>query len=224
MESTTPPELPAISCAAAVFCCVAEFTPVSGTRGAGLRHFAPRRVSRRRIRNAVLGQGDQRGRLRPAEVCSPRHAEQQHRPSTRLCHSPLVEAMLAALGSGATSNSYVDYDEAGCLVIVGSDANSNHPVAAARMRRAVVERGAKPIVINPRRIEMCDIADLWLRPRPGTDVALFNGIARVIPDQGPHDEKFVEYRTEGFDEWREPPTNTPPSTLNRSPACPRPTS
>lgn len=111
--------------------------------------------------------------------------------------------MLAALGSGATSNSYVDYDEAGCLVIVGSDANSNHPVAAARMRRAVVERGAKPIVINPRRIEMCDIADLWLRPRPGTDVALFNGIARVIPDQGPHDEKFVEYRTEGFDEWRE---------------------
>ncbi|MDP6799857.1 MAG: formate dehydrogenase subunit alpha [SAR202 cluster bacterium] len=121
---------------------------------------------------------------------------------TRLCHSPSVEAMLAALGSGATSNSYIDYEEAGCLVIVGSDANSNHPVAAARMRRAVVERGAKLIVINPRRIDMCDIADLWLRPKPGTDVALFNGIAQVILDEGMFDWRFVENRTEGFDDWR----------------------
>ena len=120
---------------------------------------------------------------------------------TRLCHAPSVEAMLTSLGSGATSNSYVDYEEAGCLVIIGSDANSNHPVAASRMRRAVVERGAKLIVINPRRIDMCDFADLWLRPRPGTDVALLNGIAKVILDEGLLDQEFVENRTEGFDEW-----------------------
>ena len=122
---------------------------------------------------------------------------------TRLCHSPSVGAMLTALGSGATSNSYVDYEEAGCLVIIGSDANSNHPVAAARMRLAVVERGAKLIVINPRRIEMCDFAELWLRPRPGTDVALLNAMAKVILDEGLADEDFVRDRTEGFDEWRE---------------------
>ena len=120
---------------------------------------------------------------------------------TRLCHSPSVEAMLTALGSGATSNSYIDYEEAGCLVIVGSDANSNHPVAASRMRRAVIERGAKLIVINPRRIEMCDFAELWLRPRPGTDVALFNAMAKVILDEGLMDEAFVRDRTEGFEEW-----------------------
>ncbi len=122
---------------------------------------------------------------------------------TRLCHSPSVEAMLASLGSGATSNSYVDYEEAGCLVIAGSDANSNHPVAAARMRRAVVQRGAKLIVINPRRIDMCDYADLWLRPRPGTDVALLNAMAKVILDEGLADDRFVRDRTEGFDEWRQ---------------------
>ena len=121
---------------------------------------------------------------------------------TRLCHSPSVEAMLVALGSGATSNSYVDYEEAGCLVIVGSDANSNHPVAAARMRRAVVERGAKLIVINPRRIDMCDYADLWLRPRPGTDVALLNAMAKVVLDEGLVDTKFVDGRTEGYEDWR----------------------
>ncbi len=120
---------------------------------------------------------------------------------TRLCHAPSVEAMLTALGSGATSNSYADYEDAGCLVIIGSDANSNHPVAASRMRRAVVERGAKLVVINPRRIDMCDFADLWLRPRPGTDVALLNGMAKVILDEGLWDQEFVENRTEGFDEW-----------------------
>lgn len=120
---------------------------------------------------------------------------------TRLCHSPSVEAMLAALGSGATSNSYVDYEEAGCIIITGSDANSNHPVAASRMRRAVLERGAKLIVINPRRIEMCDFAELWLRPRPGTDVALYNGMAKVILDEGLADMEFIRNRTEQFEEW-----------------------
>ena len=122
---------------------------------------------------------------------------------TRLCHSPSVEAMLTSLGSGATSNSYIDYEESGCLVIIGSDANANHPVAAARMRRAVVERGAKLIIINPRRIEMCDFADLWLRPRPGTDVALLNGIANVILSEGLADDKFIKNRTEGFDDWKD---------------------
>ena len=122
---------------------------------------------------------------------------------TRLCHSPSVEAMLTALGSGATSNSYIDYEEAGCLVIIGSDANSNHPVAASRMRRAVLEHGAKLIVINPRRIEMCDFAEMWLRPRPGTDVALLNAMAKVILDEGLSDEEFVRDRTEGFEEWRQ---------------------
>ena len=134
---------------------------------------------------------------------------------TRLCHSPSVEAMLAALGSGATSNSYVDYEEAGCIVITGSDANSNHPVAASRMRRAVLERGAKLIVINPRRIEMCDFAELWLRPRPGTDVALYNGMAKVILDEGLADMEFIRNRTEQFEEWREVVEKYDPETVEK---------
>tara|TARA_B110000263_G_C15304472_1_gene509624 strand:+ start:550 stop:3249 length:2700 start_codon:yes stop_codon:yes gene_type:complete len=121
---------------------------------------------------------------------------------TRLCHSPSVEAMLKSLGSGATSNSYIDYEESGCLIIAGSDANSNHPVAASRMRRAVIEKGAKLIIINPRRIEMCDYADLWLRPKPGTDVALLNGIAKSILDQKLENTQFIESRTEGYEEWK----------------------
>ena len=120
---------------------------------------------------------------------------------TRLCHSPSVEAMLVSMGSGATSNSYVDYEEAGCLMVVGADASANHPVIAVRFRRAV-RRGARLIVVNPKRVELCDQADLWLQERPGTDVALFNAIARVILDENLADLDFVRARTEGFEAWK----------------------
>jgi formate dehydrogenase alpha subunit len=119
---------------------------------------------------------------------------------TRLCHSPSVEAMLVSMGSGATSNSYQDYEEAGCLLVVGADASANHPVIAIRFRRAVA-RGARLIVVNPKRVELCDQADLWIRQNPGTDVALFNAMARVILDEGLANLEFVRARTEGFEAW-----------------------
>lgn len=120
----------------------------------------------------------------------------------RLYHSASVAAILRSLGSGAASNSYDDYEEAGCLMVVGSDPSSDHPLIAVRLRRAV-SRGARLIVVNLKRSELCDQADLWLRPRPGTDVALFNAIARVIVDEGLANREFVHNRTEGFEAWRE---------------------
>jgi formate dehydrogenase alpha subunit len=121
---------------------------------------------------------------------------------TRLCHSPSVEAMLVSMGSGATSNSYIDYEEAGTLMVVGSDASSNHPVIAVRFRKAVT-RGTKLIVVNPRRIDLVDWADVWIQQRPGTDVALFNGLAHIILKEGWWQPDFVAERTEGFEAWRE---------------------
>ncbi|HEX3176267.1 MAG TPA: formate dehydrogenase subunit alpha [Methylomirabilota bacterium] len=120
---------------------------------------------------------------------------------TRLCHSPSVEAMLVSMGSGATSNSYRDYEEAGCIMLVGADASANHPVIAVRFRRAV-SRGARLIVVNPKRVDACDQADLWIQQRPGTDAALFNAMARVIVDEGLANEPFIRARTEGFHAWR----------------------
>ncbi|PWB78763.1 MAG: formate dehydrogenase subunit alpha, partial [Candidatus Methylomirabilota bacterium] len=117
-------------------------------------------------------------------------------------HSPSAAAMLHALGFDAASNSYDDYEEAGCLMVVGSDPSSHHPVIAVRLRRAV-SRGTKLIVINPKRIELCDQADLWLRQQPGTDVTLLNAMARVIIDEGLADLEFVRNRTEGFEVWRQ---------------------
>ena len=119
---------------------------------------------------------------------------------TRLCHSPSVEAMLVSMGSGATSNSYDDYEQAGCLMVVGADASANHPVIAVRFRRAAA-RGARLIVVNPKRVELCDQADLWIQERPGTDVALFNAMAKVLLDEGLANLDWVARRTEGFEEW-----------------------
>ena len=121
---------------------------------------------------------------------------------TRLCHAPSVEAMLAQLGSGATSNSYTDYEDAGCVFVAGADPSSNHPVIASRIRRAVDQHGVRLIVLNPKRVELCDHTDLWLRPYPGTDVAVLNGMARLILDEGLQDEAFIRDRTEDFDAWR----------------------
>jgi len=109
--------------------------------------------------------------------------------------------MLVSMGSGATSNSYQDYEDAGCLMVVGADASANHPVIAIRFRRAVA-RGARLVVVNPKRVDLCDQADLWLQQRPGTDVALFNAMARVILDEGLANLDFVGNRTEGFEAWR----------------------
>jgi predicted molibdopterin-dependent oxidoreductase YjgC len=73
-------------------------------------------------------------------------------------------------------------------------------VIAIRFRRAVA-RGARLIVINPKRVELCDQADLWIRQKPGTDVALFNAMARVMLDEGLANLDFVRTRTEGFEDW-----------------------
>src|SRR5215831_5338203 len=131
---------------------------------------------------------------------------------TRLCHSPSVHAMLQSLGSGATSNSYVDYENAGCLMVVGADSSSNHPVITVRFRRAV-KRGAVLIVVNPKWTELNYYADIWLRPRPGTDVALFNGLAYVLLDEGLADMDFLNTRTEGYGEWSEAVRQYPPSRV-----------
>jgi formate dehydrogenase major subunit len=86
-------------------------------------------------------------------------------------------------------------------MIVGSDASANHPVIAVRFRRAMT-RGARIVVVNPKRVELCDQADLWIQQRPGTDVALFNAMAKVILDEGLARMDFVRDRTEGFAAWR----------------------
>lgn len=114
-----------------------------------------------------------------------------------------MAGLATSFGSGAMTNPIADLEQAGALLVIGSNTTEAHPIAALAMKRAVRERGAALIVANPRYIEMCRFATVWLRHRPGTDAALLNGLAKIILDEGLWDKEFVATRTEDFEAWAE---------------------
>jgi formate dehydrogenase major subunit/formate dehydrogenase alpha subunit len=94
-------------------------------------------------------------------------------------------------------------EESRCIFIIGSNTTENHPVIGGKIRRAKRQRGAKLIVADPRQIDIADYADLVLRHRPGTDIALLNGLMHVIVREGWHDASFIGERCEGIEELEE---------------------
>ncbi len=88
------------------------------------------------------------------------------------------------------------------MFVIGSNPTEAHPVIGTKMKQALA-KGAKLIVADPRRIDLADHSDVWLRLRPGTDIALINGIMNIILANGWEDKAFIEERTEGFEKVRE---------------------
>ena len=117
----------------------------------------------------------------------------------RVCHAPSAVGLRMMLGTGAATSSYADIEVARSILVCGSNATENHPVVGARIKQAVLH-GARLIVIDPRRIELADYAEVHLRPRPGTGVALLNAMAAAVIEEGLVDEAFVANRVDGFDE------------------------
>ena len=87
------------------------------------------------------------------------------------------------------------------IFIVGSNTKETHPVIANRMIKAY-RKGAKIIVADPRRVPMVKFAEVFMKMKPGTDIALLNGIANVIVKEGLSNEVFIKEKTEGFEEWK----------------------
>ncbi len=118
----------------------------------------------------------------------------------RLCHASTVAGLLLALGSGAMSNTMRDVAEnASAILVIGSNTTEQHPVFGTMLRRAAERRGAKIVVADPRRIELCEFATLHLQHRPGTDIALVNGLLHIIFANGWEDREFIAARTEGVE-------------------------
>ena len=111
-----------------------------------------------------------------------------------------MAGLAAAFGSGAMTNTIADIEEATVILITGSNTTENHPVLSSVVKRAVTLKGAKLIVVDPRRIRITRYAAKWLRQNLGTDVVWINGLMHVIIKEGLHDQQFIENRTEGFDE------------------------
>ena len=107
--------------------------------------------------------------------------------------------MALTFGSGAMTNSIADTLKTDLFFMVGSNPDTSHPTIGLRIHQAV-DRGAKLVVVDPRRTKLAERADLWLRIVPGTDVAFLNGMMQVILEEELWDKKFVEERTEDFDE------------------------
>ena len=104
-----------------------------------------------------------------------------------------------AFGSGAMTNPIGEVRDADCIFIIGSNTSENHPVIALQVKAAVRQKKARLIVADPRRIDLVEYAHLWLQQKPGTDVALINGMLNVIISRGWLNKAFVDERTEGFE-------------------------
>jgi len=115
----------------------------------------------------------------------------------RLCHAPTVAGLVQTFGSGAMTNSINEIADAATIFAIGSNTTSAHPIIGMRVKSAV-RKGAKLIVANPREIDLCGFAAIWLQQRPGTDVALLLGMMRAILDEGLEDRQFIDERCENF--------------------------
>ncbi len=114
-----------------------------------------------------------------------------------------MTGLATSYGSGAMSNSMRDVaTQSAAMLIIGSNTTEQHPVFGTMIRQAVIRRGMKLVVADPRRIDMVEFATLHLRHKPGTDIALVNGLMNIILEKGWEDREFIERRTEGFEEFK----------------------
>ena len=121
----------------------------------------------------------------------------------RLCHMASAVALEKTVGSSAPSASTPDVRLADAFIVIGSNTTETHPVISSAILKARYEDGAKLVVVDPRRIEMVDHADIWLRPKIGGNVAVLNGLAHVIIAEGLANEAFIQARTEDYETFRD---------------------
>ncbi|MGY8811389.1 MAG: nitrate reductase [Pseudomonadales bacterium] len=123
--------------------------------------------------------------------------------NSRLCMSSAVVGYKRSLGADAPPCSYEDIEQSDCLMIAGSNMAFAHPVLFRRLEAAkAADPNKRIIVVDPRRTDTCEIADLHLAIEPGTDVALFHGILHIMLKEGWIDRAFIDAHTDGFDDLK----------------------
>jgi formate dehydrogenase major subunit len=129
---------------------------------------------------------------------------------SRLCHAPSAAGLTASFGLAGGTDSFDDIDQADCLLVVGANPIEAHPVVGARLLQRALH-GAALVVADPRKVGLARYADIHLRPRPGTNVALCHGIAHVLLEEGLIDAEFLRDRATGLPELVETLEHYPPS-------------
>jgi formate dehydrogenase major subunit len=121
---------------------------------------------------------------------------------SRYCQAPATSGLFRTVGYGGDSGSISDIAKADLVLIVGSNTAESHPVLATRVKSAHKLRGQKLIVADLREHEMARRADVFLRPRPGTDLVWLSAISRYLLDEGLAKTAFLEAKVNGLDEYR----------------------
>lgn len=121
---------------------------------------------------------------------------------SRLCHSSSSAALGKTLGYGAMSNSVSEGFESKVVLISGENIRECHPVLGTKIKHSV-QNGAKLIVIDIRDIDLSEIADVFLKVNPGTDIALVNAMINVIISENLHNKKYLANNTVGFEAVKE---------------------
>ncbi len=118
---------------------------------------------------------------------------------TRLCHASSVAALMEGLNSGAVSAPFEAARDAELIIVIGANPAVNHPVAATFIKNAVRERGAKLVVIDPRKQALSRHAWRHLAFKPGSDVALLNAMLHTIIEEGLTDARFIARFTQDYE-------------------------
>ncbi len=120
--------------------------------------------------------------------------------NSRLCMASAGTGYKLSLGADGPPGSYQDFDHADVFFVIGSNMADCHPILFLRMMDRVKSSGAKLIVVDPRRNATADKADLFLQIKPGTDLALLNGLLHLLVENGQTDQEFIAEFTEGWEE------------------------
>ncbi len=114
------------------------------------------------------------------------------------------------------TNSFDDIvAHAQALFIIGSNTTEQHPVFGTKLRQAVLTRHVKLIVADPRKIDITEFATLHIRHRPGTDIALINGLMYILLEKGWENKAFIAERTEGFEDFKATVMQYPPEKVSQ---------
>ncbi|WP_414447717.1 molybdopterin-dependent oxidoreductase [Burkholderia sp. 22PA0099] len=118
--------------------------------------------------------------------------------NSRLCMASAGSGYKLSLGADGPPGSYQDFDRANLFFVIGANMADCHPILFLRMMDRV-KAGAKLIVVDPRRNTTADKASLFLQIKPGTDLALLNGLLHLLHANGRTDAAFIDAHTEGWD-------------------------
>ncbi len=110
-----------------------------------------------------------------------------------------MAGLAATFGSGAMTNSIEELEYTDLILATGTNTTENHPVISSFIKRGIRQQGVKLVVIDPREIDLVKYADIWLCQKPGTDVAVLNGLMNVIISENLYAKDYVAERTENFD-------------------------